>query len=105
MDHGEAQMGQCCNVPRVRVRLVRSVLGSLDGPTVLCKTSQGFPSGAFRSFREMMGFTSVCRSDTRGQTSQSETEGAETRSHVSSSTREEEEGGMNIQISDVYEPE
>ena len=53
----------------------------------------------------MMGFTSVCRSDTRGQTSQSETEGAETRSHVSSSTREEEEGGMNIQISDVYEPE
>lgn len=100
-------MGQCCNMPRVRIRLVRFVLGSLDGPTVLCKTSQGFPSGAFRSFHETMGFTSVCWSDThsRGQMSQSETEGAETRRHVSSSTREEEEGGMNIQISDVYKPE
>ena len=107
MDHGEAQMGQCCNVPRVRVRLVRSVLGSLDGPTMLCQTSQGFPPGAFRSFRGMMGLTSVYWSDTHswGQMSQSETEGAETRSHVSSSTREEEEGGMNVQISDVYEPE
>ena len=55
----------------------------------------------------MMGLTSVYWSDTHswGQMSQSETEGAETRSHVSSSTREEEEGGMNVQISDVYEPE